>query len=112
MQMAKASISENDEALFVGRRRYNNYMSWKGNKERENSKGKHFSGREQWKSKNFNGGEYWKSKNASECESWQGNNFKPKENSENSQYEARKKIICNKCGRPGHIQKFCGTGFV
>lgn len=44
MQMAKASISENDEALFAGRRRYNNYKSRKGNnfQERENFKGKHF----------------------------------------------------------------------
>ncbi|WOH11453.1 hypothetical protein DCAR_0830940 [Daucus carota subsp. sativus] len=58
MQMAKASISETDEALFVGRRRYNNYTSWKGNKEKENSKRDHFSSREQWKPKYFKGGQY------------------------------------------------------
>ncbi|KAK1397184.1 hypothetical protein POM88_007047 [Heracleum sosnowskyi] len=33
-------------------------------------------------------------------------------NIENSQYEARKKIICNSCGKPGHIKKFCRSKFV
>lgn len=57
MQMEKASILANDEALFAGRRRYNNYKGWKTNNfhERENFKEKKFNGREQWKLKNKNG---------------------------------------------------------
>ena len=52
-------------------------------------------------------------KDSNERRSWPGNNFKQKElNSENTQYEARKKIICNMCGKPGHIKKFCRSRFV
>lgn len=106
MQMAKASISENDEALFTRKQRHDNYnyKSWKAN---------NYKGEADWKRKSFSRGEQWKLKDPQERRSWPGKSFKQKEaNFENLQYEASKEIICNKCGKPGHIKKFCRSGFV
>ena len=96
MQMAKTSISENDEVLFARKQRHHTYnnKSWKANNPKRAA---------DWK----------RSSNSEEHRSWPGKNFNQKErNSDNSQYEARKKIICNRCGKPGHIKKFCRSRFV
>lgn len=106
MQMAKASISENDEALFVRKQRHNNYnyKSWNAHNP---------NGAADWKGKSSSSREQWRQKNVNEHRSWPGKNFKQKEtNSGNLQYEAMKKIICNRCGKPGHIKKFCRSRFV
>ncbi|WOH07924.1 hypothetical protein DCAR_0727359 [Daucus carota subsp. sativus] len=103
IQMAKALISENDEALFAGRRHYN-YKNQTGNhfKEKDYLKGKLFSSGEQWRLKNANErGSYGRG-------SWTRKNFLLKDiNFENSEYETRKKLICNRLGKPGHVEKFC-----
>ncbi|KAK1357702.1 hypothetical protein POM88_050958 [Heracleum sosnowskyi] len=101
MQMAKASISENDEALFAGKRRHNNYKIWNG----DNTKGA-----ADWKGKNFRSGEQWRLKSSNERGNWPMKNFnKKKTNSDNSQYEVRKKIISEITNMENLVQEFALT---
>ncbi|KAL8088766.1 hypothetical protein AgCh_038521 [Apium graveolens] len=99
----KASISEYDDALFAGKRRRNNYKSWNYNNDK---------GTAEQKEKSFSSGEQWRLKDPHEDPHEHRSWLKKETNLDSSQYEARKKIVCNRCGKPGHIKRFCRSRFV
>ncbi|KAH7858921.1 hypothetical protein Vadar_029426 [Vaccinium darrowii] len=101
-QMASASISGKDEALFIGNNWKNNQQqgkNWRNNQQQGNSKKNN---------QNQHQGHNWKNNQQ------QGSNWRKKiqQQGGGSQGEIKKVYNCYRCGKSGHIKKYCRTVMV